>query len=458
MLNISNISVTKEVTKDNYASFGAIKQMRFSRITAIWLISLLVLFILFLFLPWTQNIQTKGKVTTLSPEHRPQTINSTIAGRVEKWYVQEGQFVKKGDTIVYLSETKADYFDPNLVENANLQVKAKTASVRSYEEKVKASEEQIRALKEVLVLKTRQLVNKLDQKRFKVQSDSLAFEAATTDYKIAVAQFERYEDLFKQDLISRTDLEKRQQKLQATKSKEVSAENKFLTAQNELLNAKIELKSARSDYENKIAKANSDRFSSLSSQLDAQASTSKLESQYNSYEVRSQFYYILAPQDCYIVKAIVSGIGETVKENDKIVKIMPSNYQIAVEMYVSPMDYPLINIGQEVNFIFDGWPAFAFSGWSEIAIGTFRGEVVALDNVISENDKYRVLVVPNDPDKPWPDALRVGSGAQGMALLNDVAIWYELWRQLNGFPPDFYDEDKAKEDKVKMKAPIKSVK
>jgi adhesin transport system membrane fusion protein len=458
MLNISNISVTKDVTKDNYAAFGAIKKLKFGRITAIWLISLLVLFILFLFLPWTQNIQTKGKVTTLSPEHRPQTINSTIAGRVEKWYVQEGQFVKKGDTIVYLSETKVDYFDPNLIENANLQVKAKTASVRSYEEKVKASEEQIRALKEVLVLKTSQLVNKVEQKRFKVQSDSLAFEAATTDYKIAVAQFERYEDLFKQDLISRTDLEKRQQKLQETKSKEVSAENKYLTALNELLNAKIELKSARSDYENKIAKANSDRFSSLSSQLDAQASTSKLESQFNSYEVRSQFYYILAPQDCYIVKAIVSGIGETVKENEKIVKIMPSDYQIAIEMYVSPMDYPLINIGQEVNFIFDGWPAFAFSGWSQIAIGTFRGKVVALDNVISENDKYRVLVVPNDPDKPWPDALRVGSGAQGMALLNDVAIWYELWRQLNGFPPDFYDEDKAKEDKVKMKAPIKSVK
>jgi len=83
---------------------------------------------------------------------------------------------------------------------------------------------------------------------------------------------------------------------------------------------------------------------------------------------------------------------------------------------------------------------------------------VALDNVISENDKYRVLVIPNEPKKPWPDALRVGSGAQGMALLNDVPIWYELWRQLNGFPPNFYEEAKEKQEKVKMKAPIKSVK
>lgn len=456
MLNISHVSISDEVRNSNYSAFRKIKKLRFSRITAYWLIGILVLFIIFLFVPWTQNIQAKGKVTTLSPEHRPQTIHSTIAGRVEKWYVQEGQFVKKGDTIVFLSEIKADYFDPNLIENADLQVKAKSAAVTSYNQKVQAADKQIAALRDVLELKTKQLTNKIQQVRLKITSDSLGFEAATTDFNIASAQFERYQNLFASELITKTDFEKRQQKLQETKAKMIGAENKLLVSQNELLNAQIELKSTRSDYENKIAKATSDRFSSLSSRLDAEASTSKLESQFNSYEVRSKFYYITAPQDCYIVKAVVPGIGETVKEGGKIVKIMPSNYQVAVEMYVTPMDYPLVAIGQEVNFIFDGWPAFAFSGWSDWAIGTFRGKVVALDNVISENDKYRVLVVPSDSEKPWPDALRVGSGATAMALLNDVPLWYELWRQLNGFPPNFYEEEKV--SNVKMKAPIKSVK
>ena len=456
MLNISHVSISDEVRNSNYSAFRKIKKLRFSRITAYWLIGILVLFIIFLFVPWTQNIQAKGKVTTLSPEHRPQTIHSTIAGRVEKWYVQEGQFVKKGDTIVFLSEIKADYFDPNLIENADLQVKAKSAAVTSYNQKVQAADKQIAALRDVLELKTKQLTNKIQQVRLKITSDSLGFEAATTDFNIASAQFERYQSLFASELITKTDFEKRQQKLQETKAKMIGAENKLLVSQNELLNAQIELKSTRSDYENKIAKATSDRFSSLSSRLDAEASTSKLESQFNSYEVRSKFYYITAPQDCYIVKAVVPGIGETVKEGGKIVKIMPSNYQVAVEMYVTPMDYPLVAIGQEVNFIFDGWPAFAFSGWSDWAIGTFRGKVVALDNVISENDKYRVLVVPSDSEKPWPDALRVGSGATAMALLNDVPLWYELWRQLNGFPPNFYEEEKVSD--VKMKAPIKSVK
>jgi len=48
------------------------------------------------------------------------------------------------------------------------------------------------------------------------------------------------------------------------------------------------------------------------------------------------------------------------------------------------------------------------------------------------------LVAPDPEDEAWPDALRVGSGANGFALLKDVPIWYELWRRLNGFPPDYY--------------------
>lgn len=456
MLNISNISVVKDVTKDNFSSFKAVRQLRFSRILAYWLVGIMFFLIAALFVPWTQNVQGKGKITTLKPEQRPQTIHSTIAGRVEKWYVQEGQFVKKGDTIVHLSEIKSEYFDPFLVENADLQVKAKAAAVESYEQKITASDNQIKALREVLDLKIKQLDNKVKQYQLKVVSDSLNLEAANTDFNIAEAQFQRYENLFKQDLISKTDFEKRKQKLQETKAKKIGAENKLLTSYNDFLNARIELKSVQSDYANKIAKSQSERFSALSNRLDAEASTSKLESQFNSYEVRSQFYYILAPQDCYVVKAAVSGIGETVKAGEKIVSIMPADYQLAVEMYINPMDFPLIEKGQRVNFIFDGWPAFAFSGWSEYSIGTFSGEIVAIDNVISDNNKYRILVTPNDPEKQWPKALRVGSGAQGMALLNDVPLWYELWRQLNGFPPNFYE--KSETEKVKLKAPIKSVK
>ena len=60
-----------------------------------------------------------------------------------------------------------------------------------------------------------------------------------------------------------------------------------------------------------------------------------------------------------------------------------------------------------------------------------------VDNFISENGKFRVLIAP-DKDEQWPENLRVGSGSYTMALLDDVPIWFELWRKLNGFPPNYY--------------------
>jgi hypothetical protein len=171
---------------------------------------------------------------------------------------------------------------------------------------------------------------------------------------------------------------------------------------------------------------------------DAEATVSKLQNQFINYSIRSGMYYILAPQDGYITKAIQSGIGETIKEGAEIISIMPSDYELAVEMYVNPMDIPLLEKGQHVQLQFDGWPSVIFSGWPGISYGTYGGQIVAIDNFISENGKYRVLVA-HDKDYPvWPQEIRLGAGASSMTLLKEVPVWYELWRQINGFPPDYY--------------------
>ena len=128
---------------------------------------------------------------------------------------------------------------------------------------------------------------------------------------------------------------------------------------------------------------------------------------------------------------------------DKMLMVMPAGMDLAVELYVRPMDMPLVNKGQKVRFIFDGWPSIVFSGWPNSSYGTFGGAVVAIDNFISPNGNYRILVAPMNDEQPWPRALRVGGGAVGFALMKNVPIWYELWRQVNGFPPDLYLDGEA---------------
>ena len=171
---------------------------------------------------------------------------------------------------------------------------------------------------------------------------------------------------------------------------------------------------------------------------DAEATVTKLQNQYSNYSFRSNLYYILSPQNGYITKALQVGLGETIKEGASIVSIMPADYSLAVALYVKPIDLPLMEIGQEVRIQFDGWPAIVFSGWPNTSYGTYGGKVFAIDNLISDNGKFRVLVQPDTTDHRWPAALRVGGGTNNMLLLKEVPVWYELWRQLNGFPPDFY--------------------
>lgn len=460
MLNISTNTINQEVGIESFKSFQQTGLSSANKMFTRWLVGTIVIIFAFLFLPWTQNIQAKGKVTTLQPGQRPQTIQSTIAGRIENWYVREGALVKKGDTIVHLSEIKAGYFDPDLVSRTKKQVNAKESTIGAYGQKVDALENQIKALRTELEYKTAQLKNKISQAQFKLASDSAAMVQAFFQDSIAGQQYIRTQNLFDNGIKSRTDVEDKQAKRQETNAKWIETQNKLEAARNELTNARLALNSVQYEYNQKIAKAESDKFSTLSNLFDAEGSVNKLRIQASDYEKRSEFYYIVAPQDCYITKVVKPGIGETLKEGEDIVTIMPADYELAVEIYIRPMDLPLVNLGQEVRFIFDGWPAFIFSGWPGQSFGTYKGRVVAIDNLISSNGEYRLLVGEDGGEentKPWPDALRVGSGAEGIALLNNVPVWYEVWRRLNGFPPDYYDEDEG-EETPKMKAPAKSIK
>nr|WP_321223523.1 biotin/lipoyl-binding protein [uncultured Psychroserpens sp.] len=438
MLNISNNKLNKKVDLSSYKSVQKVFHKRhFKHFNRFLLVFAIVVFIV-MFLPWTQNINSRGSVTTLTPDQRPQTIQSPIPGRIEKWYVREGDFVKKGDTILFISEIKNEYFDPNLVNRTGEQIKAKEASVVSYGSKVNALNNQIGALSRERELKLEQAQNKLLQSKLKVKSDSIDLEAVKINLGIAERQVGATEKLYEEGLKSLTQLEEKRSKYQESQSKLISQENKFLASKNEVINAMVEINRVRAEYADKISKAQSDKFTAESNGYDAEAQVTKLESDFTNYEMRNAMYYIKAPQNGYINKAIVGGIGETFKEGQQLVGIMPANYDLAVETYVNPLDLPLIHLNEKVRVQFDGWPAIVFSGWPNVSYGTYGAKVVAIENFISPNGKFRILLAPDETDYEWPEAIRVGSGAKTIALLEDVPIWFELWRNLNGFPPNYY--------------------
>jgi multidrug resistance efflux pump len=239
-------------------------------------------------------------------------------------------------------------------------------------------------------------------------------------------------------LVSLTQLEQRNQALQSFQARLVTAQNNLNNTRQEVLNTQLEINGVQQDNTEKINKIQSDVMSNMSQIATSQGDVSKLKNQYSNYQNRAKLYYIIAPQDGQVVQAKRSGIGEIIKDGETLVEIVPTQLEYAVELYVAPLDIPLLAKGNKIRFIFDGFPAIVFSGWPQASYGTFGGKVEVIENTVSSNGKYRILVSPDATDKPWPTQLRLGTGTQAIALLKDVPIWYELWRNINGFPPDFY--------------------
>lgn len=457
MLNISDNSIKKYIDVNKFNSFRLLKNSRVKQAPLYVMLGCFLVLLIGLFLPWTQNINAKGYVTTRQPEQHPQAIQSVISGRIETWFVREGDFVDAGDTILYISEVKSEYFDPDLISRTTEQLEAKIESSASYDIKIEALKKQYQALYQGLKLKRQQTLQKIEQERNKVSMDSIELEANNNNLAIATNQYERTKELYDKGLKSLSELQEKQYKKQEAEAKVSVQQNKWLNQQNALSILNIELLAIEQEYADKLAKSQSDLQSAISAKMENEAMVSKLRSTLSNYSQREQHYYLTAPQRGYITKIHKKGIGETIKEGSDIATIVPDKYDLAVEVYLKPNDLPLLHVGNHARLRFDGWPAIVISGWPESTTGVFDGTIVAIDQYISENGYYRVIISPETTHKPWPYQLRVGAGAEAFLLLNKVPVWYELWRQLNGFPPDYYQSGINKEE-IKLKAPLKSFK
>lgn len=226
--------------------------------------------------------------------------------------------------------------------------------------------------------------------RIKTERDSKKrkLEVATIASQTAKINYDRQDELFKKGLSSRKDYEE----------------------------AKIEYKKLLSAQETALA--------------ELAESETKLSRQQNQI--------IYAPKDGVILKVLSGNNATVVKAGDKIADFAPNLNDPIIELYVNSNDIPLIYEGRLVRLQFEGWPVVQLSGWPSLAIGTFGGIVVSVDPSISENGKFRVII-KRSKTETWPDQrfIRHGTKTYGWILLNEVKLGYEIWRQVNAFPPEF---------------------
>jgi len=289
------------------------------------------------FTPWVQTANGMGQVSTLDPAERTQNIAALTGGRINRWFVRDGQQVKDGDPIVEIID-----IDPQLIE-------------------------------------------KLTAERAAVASQLGAAEAATATAQL---DLERQRRLLEQGLSSRMNFETAQIKYQELLAKE-----------------------------------------------------SNVRARLNQVEInlsRQSTQRVTAPRDGTVVKITAGANATLVNAGQTIATFVPDPSELVVELYVSGLDAALISTGRQVMLQFEGWPAVQTGGWPAVAVGTFRGIVESIDPVVSENGRFRIMVVEDkESHRPWPTKryLRFGTQVRGWVLLEEVSVGFELWRRLNGFPP-----------------------
>jgi len=405
-----------------------------------------------LLVPWTQTVHGVGRAIAFNPVQRPQFVVSPIEGRIKKWYVVEGQRVQAGERIVEMVDN-----DPNLELRLLDEERAILDRLRAAEGRVKDIEARIRNLKSSRQLAIDVQRSILGQEQARVQAAEQELIEARAALDAAEPNYRRQRELFESrqgSLVSQRDVE--------------LARQVFETAQAKLRQAEARVKIAKAGEKaaiDNLEKVDADTAAMINLETAAAraaeaevAAVRRDKAQIEVRIARQRAQYVDAPVDGVVWRLLANAEqgGILVRPGERLAILVPdikaenppsgpgvstlteNTYPgIVTELHIDGNDLPLLRPGDKARLQFEGWPAVQFVGWPSVAVGTFGGLVYLVDPTADDKGRFRILIEPDPNDRPWPDQqyLRQGVRAQGWVLLQRVTLGWELWRQLNGFPP-----------------------
>jgi multidrug resistance efflux pump len=415
------------------------RSSRFARRLA-WLLLILLSLttVVMFFAPWQQSVTGAGYVVAYAPRERQQVLEATIEGRIVRWNeeLMENARVSRGEFLAEVRDLDAEYSTrlEGQLENTSLMLDAAKKIVE-------ATQGQLTAYQEVAVQITRAQDAYVQAAMEKVSAAEQKLSLASAAIPQLQAAFDRATTLYQQNNISVEKLQESERKLMESQAK-VREETANFAA------SRSDLEGKQNDRLAYIQKANADvRYyeGALDKSRSEVAKMEKERLEMQSKIARQSTQIVLAPFDGYLVE-ISPNIGtQLVKKGDPICRIVPDTRDRAVQIWLDGNDAPLVNPGDHVRLQFEGWPAIQFAGWPSVAVGTFGGTVASVDMIDDGKGKFRCQVLPDPADVlAWPEDryLRQGVRANGWILLEQVPLWFEVWRQLNGFPPAL-DDPKA---------------
>ncbi|QPJ63268.1 MAG: HlyD family efflux transporter periplasmic adaptor subunit [Candidatus Nitronauta litoralis] len=414
----------------------------------------LILAISVIFIPWTQTITVKGKLSSYLPTERPQEIHAQIKGKIINWKVNEGDKVKEGDLILTLGDINPKFMAPDLIQRLDQSREALIQQRKAAKEKAEILSERIEEMEALAEASLSTATARVSEADNKVQNAEQLTIPAKGALETAKLNLDRSRALKEKGLLSQRDLElallaftKAEAEFKAIEAdlRGVQEGRRALGHRREQVGAELVQKLL--DTKSKRASARSD-FAKASKEI------ADLELKRSNAFQRQKAREVTAPFDGTVVRLSRMGPGEIVHSGNLLFTLVPTNTTPALEMWSSSLDAPLLRPGRPVRLLFNGVPAIPLPAWPKLMAGTFDGQIQVVDQSASENGRFRFWVVPDNSRRHWPPQQYVRQGTQviGWVILNRVPLWYEIWRRFNLFPPDYESGDVSLKDVFLPKA------
>lgn len=429
-----------------------------------------------LWAPWQQSIRGEGAVVAFDPFERPQPVQAPVKGRIAERGegVAENAYVTKGQLLFRIEDQDPLYLSrlEQQVTNARSELEVAQSRLERAQELrdnnrriVDVTNDELEAMRtardELVAAYDRfveQAANKLAAQKSKLVAAEAKLWQAEADYK-------RKQQLFEEGIESQLKAQESEQKFRDARASVEVARQEVENARNGVEGKRREREAKRQEWQAKINKVDSQLEKAKAEVAKADIDINKTAEEINQKKTKlldqqrklavQQTQDVHAPRDGYIMNLAVFDSSSIVKPGDQLCRIVPKTENPAVQVWVAGNDAPLIAPGRHVRLQFEGWPAVQFSGWPSVAVGTFGGQVALVDPTDNGSGKFRVVITPDPDSDPWPEYpyLRQGVRANAWVLLDQVALGYEVWRRMNGFPQSLgsqSDDKVAKPPKVKI--------
>lgn len=402
------------------------------------------------FVPWQQNLSGEGKLIALTPVERQQTVDAPIEGRIQKWHVAEGSRVRAGDLLAEIVDN-----DPSILDRYRSELRSQEDRLLAARQRQDSLGDRIAGLDGSRRNAIAAADSRVDMAKERVRAAERAQEAAQATLQTAKLNLDRQRGLHQKGLTPTRQLELAQLDFDRAVADLDRAVASLNSSRQELDAFKADRLRTENDFRASIEDAKASRSLAAAEVANVQAGLQPVQIRI----ARQTTQEIRAPRDGVILRLLAQPGSEVLKGGDPVAILVPAAGQPVVELWISGNDMPLVSRGNRVRLQFEGWPAIQFVGWPSVAVGTFGGRVMLVDETDNGMGKFRLLVAPDPNDDPWPSRqyLRQGVRANGWVLLNQVKLGFEVWRQFNGFPPVIAPDEPgaAKGKKPSSSDPVK---